>query len=168
MFGCENCVQFHVAEEQSHIQWALAAFAALFVVAALVVWIRTPHGEGWRTRGWILAGLGLFLVPVAAVPLVQPLVVQGPFPQLGRSAPAFIDCDKAVYATWNLDRPGADARLAGAAEVCRGEARAATMGAGALGAGAVALVVAGVLIVRRRPDPGPRGAQDAVEAVARR
>lgn len=152
MLACENCVIFHVTDEQLTTQLVLLAMAGLCGAAALAMLMSSRRASGRRAWGRAIAGLGMLLLPLAALPLVQQRVVYGPFADPPLRSTSHVDCDKAIYGSWNYEWADND-RLLAAADVCRAADRRSLVEAGSVLALAVGGGVAGAMMTRSRRLP---------------
>ena len=171
VLACEGCFLFHVEDEQAWTQALLVGLAAAAVVGAIVLLMRAWRRRGRARLGSVLLAVGLLVVPVSMVPLTTVVVIRDlPFvttPSGARvRAGTFADCDKPIYAAWNLghDMPTEAGRIA--QQACRDAAADARRTSGLLLLVAVGLVVAGAVVGRaaRSTTDGP--AADAEPPVA--
>ncbi|MFN8039296.1 MAG: hypothetical protein U0Q07_08810 [Acidimicrobiales bacterium] len=162
ILGCEGCYLFHVEEEQIWTQVLLIALAGGAVVGAVALLVRAWRRHGRARLGSALVALGLLVVPVSMVPLTTVVVIRD-LPDVTTltgarvRAGTFADCDKPIYAAWNLERdmPTESGRIA--QQACRDAAAGARHASGLLLLVAVGLVVAGAVVGRaaRSTTDGP-------------
>jgi hypothetical protein len=153
VLACESCYLFHVEDEQVWTQVLLVALAGAAVVGAIVLLVRAWQRRGRARLGLALMALGLLVVPVAMVPLTTVVVIRDlPYVTTPSGirvrAASFADCDKPIYASWNLQHelPTEAGRVA--QQACRDAAADARRATGLLLLFAVGLVAAGALLGR--------------------
>lgn len=161
VLACEGCFLFHVQDEQVWPQVLLVVMAGGCVVGAVLLLVRAWRRRGRARLGSVLLALGLLVVPASMVPLTTVVVIRDlPYVTtpsgLRVRAATFADCDKPIYASWNLehDMPTESGRVA--QQACRDAAGDARRTSALLLLVAIGLVVAGALVARsaRRTSDG--------------
>ncbi len=153
VLACESCFLFHVQEEQVWPQVLLVALAVACAVGAVLLLVRAARRRGREGAGSLLVAAGLIVVPLAMVPLTTTQVIHDlPYVTTASGvrvrAASFADCDKPLYASWNLqaDMPTESGRVA--QQACRDAAASAQRTTALLLVLAVGLVVAGAVVGR--------------------